>query len=588
MAEFHGRLVDRDGNPLGTASNPLYIEGGSGGGSFILKRYFCAQSVLVATVEYEPASLPMAEGTLLGRAAGGNIGALNATQVKTMLSLTEALVYKGVIDCSSNPNYPAASTGDFYKVSVAGRIGGGSGPKVDANDSIICNTTTAGGTHAAVGDNFNILQSNIDPSLFEPADPAIQAHITSPHAPANAEANVQTDWDQADTGADDYLKNKPSSFTPSSHTHGNISNTGCVGTDTNKPLITGASGIVSAGSFGTDANTFAEGNHTHSGTYEPADPTLVRGPASAESDQIATYNGATGKLIKCSTVKATTSGDLELPFGGRILINGFALSASDVGAIPMAEKGAANGVAMLDASSKVPATELGIASSATLGAVRIGNRISIDVDGVISADEQGGGLVKVTDNDTTAGYLYGKLVAGANISLTEGNDGGNETLTVSASFSGGGDVSGPETTTENKVPQWDSTTKLLKDGLSVGTLPYNLVQLDENGKLPGLDASNLYNVPIYGAVVIEDPYSPYTLPATPATYQVLDVFGDGVTWEINANTGQYLRMGSVLSSSAGSITSAGTCDMVSLVYIPDYCGHNTWVVRYHIGELNLL
>jgi len=41
--------------------------------------------------------------------------------------------------------------------------------------------------------------------------------------------------------------------------------------------------------------------------------------------------------------------------------------------------------------------------------------------------------VKVSSNDTTAGFLNGKLVAGTNISLTEGSDGGNETLTAALS-----------------------------------------------------------------------------------------------------------------------------------------------------------
>ena len=41
--------------------------------------------------------------------------------------------------------------------------------------------------------------------------------------------------------------------------------------------------------------------------------------------------------------------------------------------------------------------------------------------------------VAVSSNDTTAGFLNGKLVAGSNISLTEGSDGGNETLTIAAS-----------------------------------------------------------------------------------------------------------------------------------------------------------
>lgn len=39
---------------------------------------------------------------------------------------------------------------------------------------------------------------------------------------------------------------------------------------------------------------------------------------------------------------------------------------------------------------------------------------------------------KVSSNDTTAGYLNGKLVAGTNVTFTEGSDGGNETLTIAA------------------------------------------------------------------------------------------------------------------------------------------------------------
>jgi len=37
---------------------------------------------------------------------------------------------------------------------------------------------------------------------------------------------------------------------------------------------------------------------------------------------------------------------------------------------------------------------------------------------------------KVSSNDTTTGYLNGKLVAGDDITFTEGSDGGNETLTI--------------------------------------------------------------------------------------------------------------------------------------------------------------
>ena len=39
----------------------------------------------------------------------------------------------------------------------------------------------------------------------------------------------------------------------------------------------------------------------------------------------------------------------------------------------------------------------------------------------------------VSANDTTPGFLNGKLVAGSNVTFTENNDGGNETLTIAAS-----------------------------------------------------------------------------------------------------------------------------------------------------------
>lgn len=40
------------------------------------------------------------------------------------------------------------------------------------------------------------------------------------------------------------------------------------------------------------------------------------------------------------------------------------------------------------------------------------------------------GLVKVSSDDTTAGYLNGKLIHGQGITFTEDNNGGNETLTI--------------------------------------------------------------------------------------------------------------------------------------------------------------
>lgn len=71
--------------------------------------------------------------------------------------------------------------------------------------------------------------------------------------------------------------------------------------------------------------------------------------------------------------------------------------------------------------------------------------------------------VKVSSNDTTAGYLNGKLVAGSGIALTETNDGGDETLVVSVS----GEIS--STDEKTKVSSNDTTANYLYDKLVAGT-----------------------------------------------------------------------------------------------------------------------
>ena len=82
--------------------------------------------------------------------------------IGTGIGANDAMIFKGAINASANPNYPAGVTGDTWKISVAGKIGGASGVNVEAGDTIICVTDTAGGTQATVGSNWTILQTNID------------------------------------------------------------------------------------------------------------------------------------------------------------------------------------------------------------------------------------------------------------------------------------------------------------------------------------------------------------------------------------------------------------------------------------------
>lgn len=85
------------------------------------------------------------------------------TLVDSVLGANDAMVYKGVIDCSANPNYPLADAGHTYKVSVAGKIGGASGVNVQVGDTIICSVDgSVAGNQATVGANWFVIQTNLE------------------------------------------------------------------------------------------------------------------------------------------------------------------------------------------------------------------------------------------------------------------------------------------------------------------------------------------------------------------------------------------------------------------------------------------
>jgi hypothetical protein len=95
----------------------------------------------------------------------GDSALFAATQhaVKTYIDgkVTGLLEDKGPIDCSANPNYPAALKGDAYRVTVAGKIGGAAGVTVDIGDLAVASADNAGGTQAAVGASWYVLEHNL-------------------------------------------------------------------------------------------------------------------------------------------------------------------------------------------------------------------------------------------------------------------------------------------------------------------------------------------------------------------------------------------------------------------------------------------
>lgn len=124
----------------------------------------------VAAASYAQLASPTFTGTPAAPTAstGTNTTQIATTafvvsEIASRLALADALQYKGAIDASTNPNYPAGNSGDVYRISVAGKIGGASGPNVEAGDMIILHVdSSSAGDHATVGSNWDIIQNNID------------------------------------------------------------------------------------------------------------------------------------------------------------------------------------------------------------------------------------------------------------------------------------------------------------------------------------------------------------------------------------------------------------------------------------------
>lgn len=105
---------------------------------------------------------------------GANSDDLIPTQraIKTYIgsAVGEFAAVQSNIDCSGNPNYPAANARDVYRITAAGRIGGASGPKVEIGDRLECFIDgSTEDNHATVGGNWIISQANIDGPVTGPS-----------------------------------------------------------------------------------------------------------------------------------------------------------------------------------------------------------------------------------------------------------------------------------------------------------------------------------------------------------------------------------------------------------------------------------
>lgn len=96
----------------------------------------------------------------------------------------------GDLNCSANPNYPAATKGDSYQVSVAGKIGGASGVNVNVGDEIVCKTTNAGGIQGNVGTSWYVLESNREQATLSTLGLVQRASVTEVRTGTNQDKYV--------------------------------------------------------------------------------------------------------------------------------------------------------------------------------------------------------------------------------------------------------------------------------------------------------------------------------------------------------------------------------------------------------------
>lgn len=90
---------------------------------------------------------------------------------------------------------------------------------------------------------------------------------------------------------------------------GNITTSGAIGSTSGKPIITTTSGVLTTGSFGTSSGTFAEGNHTHSGY---ASSTHTHGNLQSNG-QVGSTAQANKNVVTDSNGKITTENKPTIP-----------------------------------------------------------------------------------------------------------------------------------------------------------------------------------------------------------------------------------------------------------------------------------
>lgn len=237
---------------------------------------------------YQPVDIGAAPNDGTGDPLRDAFDKINDNFVEVYAGLVGLLDFKGSTDCSANPNYPAALKGDFYLVSVAGKIGGASGAVVEAGDSYFALADNAGGTQASVGTSWTVLQGNATGYL------PLSGGTLSGDLIVPDEAYDATAWNGSlEVPTKNAVRDKIEA-------------------------VVAGSGSVSDTVYGVGWNGDTTTAPSKNAVYDKIETIVagagdVVGPASSTAGHAAVFDGTTGKLLKDGGVVAFANGATIVP-----------------------------------------------------------------------------------------------------------------------------------------------------------------------------------------------------------------------------------------------------------------------------------
>lgn len=273
--------------------------------------------------------------------------------------------------------------------------------------------------------------------------------------------NYGTTAGTACQGNDSRLSN---ARTPTTHTHGNITNAGAIGTTANLPIITTTSGVLTTGAFGTAANSFCQGNDSR--LSDSRAPT-----GSAGGDLTGTYPNPT---LAASGVTAGTYNN----------------SATQVSPINVDAKGRVTGIG--NAVTIAPAWSSIASKPTTLSGFGITDALS---NSATSTQSGYFGDIYLRDDSTPSHYLQitnsGNLTAARSFSINVSDANRVFTLSGNLTVSNTASVSGTNTGDQTITLTGDVTgsgtgsfaATLANSGATAGT--YRSVSVDAKGRVTG-------------------------------------------------------------------------------------------------------